>query len=295
MSELTRRILFAVIAAPAAIAIVLVGGAPLAALLAIVSAVAAWEFFRMTRASGMTPLGDVGIAAAGLTPLFVHARYLGIYQVPISILVIAILLILALTIWTRGGEDHPVGAAAVTILGVFYTGGMLSFGYAIRYHDYTLQDTFAGPLGLPIAAGGLLLVFPLLLTWATDTGAFFVGRNFGRRKLFPAVSPNKTVAGALGGLVASVLVAWLYARFVLHPAASLDFRPGGAVLFGVLVSGAAQTGDLFESLIKREAGVKDSSRLIPGHGGVLDRIDSLLFVLPVAYVLVGWLLVWAPR
>jgi phosphatidate cytidylyltransferase len=110
------------------------------------------------------------------------------------------------------------------------------------------------------------------------------------------VSPGKTVEGAIGGLAATMLVAWLYTQFVLHPATNLDFRwrPAGALLFGALVSVAAQIGDLAESLLKREAGTKDSSALIPGTGGVLDRLDSLLFVLPVSYVVLGWLLTWAP-
>jgi phosphatidate cytidylyltransferase len=103
------------------------------------------------------------------------------------------------------------------------------------------------------------------------------------------VSPGKTVSGSIGGLVASMLVAWLYARAVLVPVANLGFTPWGALLFGAIVSVAAQVGDLFESLIKREGGIKDSSRIIPGHGGVLDRFDSLIFVLPVAYLLLGWL------
>ena len=97
------------------------------------------------------------------------------------------------------------------------------------------------------------------------------------------------MAGAVGGLVASMLVAWLYARAVLVPVASLGFTPWGALGFGAAISVAAQVGDLYESLLKREAGVKDSSRIIPGHGGVLDRFDSLIFVLPVAYLLLDWL------
>jgi phosphatidate cytidylyltransferase len=97
------------------------------------------------------------------------------------------------------------------------------------------------------------------------------------------------VAGAVGGLVASMLVAWIYARSVLVPVASLGFTPWGALGFGMVISLAAQIGDLFESLLKREGGVKDSSRIIPGHGGILDRFDSLIFVLPVAYLLLGWL------
>jgi phosphatidate cytidylyltransferase len=114
------------------------------------------------------------------------------------------------------------------------------------------------------------------------------------------VSPGKTVAGAVGALVLCMIVSWAYTRWVLVPNASLAMSlkskdiaaPAiAALLFGGLISIAAQVGDLAESLIKRDAGVKDSSHLLPGHGGVLDRLDSLFFVLPVAYLLFGWLLI----
>jgi len=294
VSELTRRVLFGIIAAPLGVLVVFYGGAALAALLAVVSALGAWEFFRIARASGLTPMEDVGIPLAGLVPLFVHARYLGLYELPLSGIAIVVLAILALTIFLRGVNGKPLGAAASTVFGVLYTGGMLSFGYAIRYHPYVIEGVRV-PLGaIAVTAGGLLLLLPLLLTWASDIGAHFVGRAFGKRKLMPSVSPGKTVAGAVGGLAATVLVGWLYARFILTPSTQLAFVRGGIVLFSLLVSGAAQIGDLAESLLKREAGMKDSSHIIPGHGGVLDRFDSLLFVLPIAYALFNTLLVWAP-
>lgn len=296
MSELALRILFSIVAAPLALFVVLAGGAPLAALLAVVSALGAWEFYRIARGSGTRPLDDVGIAIAGLLPLAVHAHYLGVFSFHLSLASVVALAILAATIWLRGVEGRPLGAAAVTLLGVAYTAGMLSYGYAIRYHDVvrgydTVNVRFAslGPLHVPIAPGGVLLIFPLVLTWASDIGAYFVGRAIGGRKLIPSVSPGKTVAGAVGGLGASMLVSWLYARSVLVPVASLGFTPWAALGFGALISVAAQVGDLFESLLKREGGVKDSSRIIPGHGGILDRFDSLIFVLPVAYLLLGWL------
>ena len=208
---------------------------------------------------------------------------------------ITLLVLFALTIWLRGVAGKPLGAAASTAFGVAYTGGMLSFAYAIRYHPYVVGDVTL-PLGggLAVAAGGLLLLLPVLLTWASDIGAYFVGRALGKRKLMPSVSPGKTIAGAVGALVVTALGSWLFARFLLTPITQLGFVRGGALVFGLLVSLAAQVGDLAESLIKREGGVKDSSHLIPGHGGVLDRFDSLLFVLPVAYVLLNNLLVWAP-
>jgi phosphatidate cytidylyltransferase len=294
VSELTRRVLVGVIAAPLAIIIVFYGGAALAALLAIVSALAAWEFFRIARATGLTPLEDVGIPLAAVVPLFVHARYLRLYELPLSGMAIVVIVILALTIFTRGVNGKPLGAAASTVFGVLYTGGMLSFGYAIRYHDYTIESTGPTLGGVSVAGGGLLLLLPVLLTWASDIGAFFVGRAIGKRKLIPSVSPGKTVAGAVGALVVTTIVAALYVRYVLTPATQLAFVRGGVIAFGLLISVAAQIGDLAESLLKREAGMKDSSHLIPGHGGVLDRFDSLLFVLPVAYVLLNLLLVWAP-
>lgn len=296
MSELALRTIFAVVAAPLALWIVLVGGAPLAALLAIVCALGAWEFYRIARAAGANPLSDAGIALAGLVPLAIHASYLGVFTVPPAVVALLVLLLLGASIWLRGVDGRPIAAVATTLLGVVYTAGMLGFGYAIRYHDTVrgYDDVAAHHVGgsafaLRVPPGGALLIFPLVITWASDIGAYFVGRAIGGRKLIPSVSPGKTVAGAVGGLVASMLVSWAYARWVLVPVASLGFTPWGALTFGALISIAAQVGDLFESLIKREGGVKDSSRIIPGHGGILDRFDSLIFVLPVAYLLLGWL------
>ncbi|HEV2181035.1 MAG TPA: phosphatidate cytidylyltransferase, partial [Gemmatimonadaceae bacterium] len=129
------------------------------------------------------------------------------------------------------------------------------------------------------------LFYPLVLTWISDTAGFFVGRSMGRHKLSPSVSPGKTVEGAVGALVVCAVASWCYAKWVLpSPNVLLAIRPMIAVALGVAISVAVQLGDLAESLIKREAGQKDSSHLIPGHGGVLDRIDGLLFALPVAYL-----------
>jgi phosphatidate cytidylyltransferase len=274
---------------------VLAGGAALAGLLAIASAVAAWEFYRIARAAGHAPLSDLGCAIAGLIPIAVHARYLELVVPRLSYFAVVLAVVMSVVMWARGATAaaRPLSAMATTVFGALYTGAMLSFGYALRYHDYAVGGARLGPI--PVASGALVLGLPLLLTWSSDIGAFFVGRAVGGPKLMPSISPGKTRSGAVGGLVASVVVTWLYVQYLLVPIAQLALTTAGILTFGVLISVAAQLGDLVESMLKREAGVKDSSNLLPGHGGVLDRLDSLFFVLPTAHLLLGWLLKAAPR
>jgi phosphatidate cytidylyltransferase len=128
-----------------------------------------------------------------------------------------------------------------------------------------------------------LLLFPVLLTWATDGCAYFVGRGWGRHKLCPRVSPHKTIEGAVAGAVGAVLVGVVYAPLILRHAYGLPFDAVSGGTAGLLISVVGQVGDLAKSVLKREAGVKDAGRIFPGHGGVIDRFDSLFFALPVAY------------
>ena len=274
LPNLAKRVLFAVVAIPVVIAAVWFGGDALALLLAVASALAAWELTRLARAAGYTPFSGAAIAMAGLLPIAVRGYVIGAFAPPLLALGFMVLLALvAAMLFRRAPDQHPLGAAAITFFAVLYTGGTLSFAYGLRYHMYTITA----------AAGTALLIFPLVITWATDTAAFVAGRAFGRRKLMATVSPAKTFEGAIGGLIVAMLVAWGYMLWVLVPAASLAMRPVVAVLVGAAISIAAQIGDLAESLLKREAGMKDSSQLIPGHGGVLDRLDSLFFAIPAAF------------
>ena len=275
LSNLAARVIVAVVAIPAVLGLAFLGGLPLALLLALAGGFAAWEYYSIAAAAGERPMAMTGTVIAAAIPLAVHGYRIGRFHPPVLTLAATItLLVFALAIWWRGVEGRPIGAVAITLFGAVYTGGMLSFAYGLRYHNYAVGAT----------AGMALVLYPLLLTWTSDTAAYFVGRALGRRKLVPSVSPGKTVAGAVGALVASVVVSWLYARYALPPLAKLSVLPWPAVWFGAVISVAVQIGDLAESLIKREAGVKDSSHIIPGHGGVLDRLDSLLFAIPVAYL-----------
>ncbi len=280
MSELTKRVLFAVAAIPVVAGAVWYGDAPLAILLSIAAALGAWEFARLAEATGTRPFKAVMIMLAASVPLAVHGVRLGLWVPPLGIVAMLAPLLLTVAMFVRGVEGKPLGAVASTLLGAWYTGGMLAFGYALRYHRFAIGAT----------AGALLLMLPLVLTWANDAGAFFFGKRFGKTKLMPSVSPGKTVAGAVGGLLLTIVGTWAYVRFLLAPYGSMGLTMLGIIVFGTLISIAAQVGDLVESLLKREAGVKDSSTLIPGHGGVLDRTDSLLFTVPLAYVLLDLLL-----
>lgn len=162
---------------------------------------------------------------------------------------------------------HVPGAVAATVFPALYLGVPLGMLPALR-------EQF----------GPHAVVFPCLIVAVSDTAQFYVGTAFGRHRLAPAVSPKKSVEGAVGGAVAGPLVAVLYGT-VAWP----SIGPGWLAAMGLVMTALGIAGDLFESLLKRSAGVKDSSSLIPGHGGVLDRIDALLFVVPGYYALVHFM------
>jgi phosphatidate cytidylyltransferase len=288
LSNLAQRILFALGAIPVVLGAAWLGDWALASILAIASALAAWEFYRLVEKLGTRPMARAGIAIAALFPLAIHARYLGL---PVDAAVstpggaVLVLALFSAVIFARGVRGRALESVSLTVFGIVYTGAMLSFAYMLRYHQYAIGRV----------AGTALLVLALALVWISDTAAFAVGSAIGKRRLIPSVSPGKTVAGAVGALVACAVASWALVQFVLAPRAQLGLRPLHGLLFGVAISVATQLGDLAESLIKREAGVKDSSHIIPGHGGVLDRIDGMLFALPVAYWLLSAWLIPVPR
>lgn len=273
MSETTQRVAVAAVGIPVAVGVVYLGGWALAALLAAVAVLGTLEFFRMAAQRQAKPLAFAGAAtAAGFILVAAIEPEAGPAGFGI-LLTLATLAIATLAIWQRGVEGQPLLSISTTLTGSIYAGALLSFGLFLRHLP-----------GIDGAWHGTALVFaPVLLTWTSDTFAYFVGRQWGKDKLIPRVSPGKTVQGAIGAVIGSVVVGAAYAS-VLQ---SFDsYRPGllEAALLGLGISVVAQVGDLAESLLKRDTGVKDSGTLLPGHGGALDRFDSLLFTLPLAYL-----------
>lgn len=287
--ELTKRVAVAAVGIPIAIFIIYLGGWALTALLALIAALGAAEFLRIARAGSVHPVAALTIGAA---PLFVIIAQLLPTPGAAGLmywLLITIVLLLATTavIWTRGPEGRPLASSAATMLGALLTGGTLAYAVFLRHGFMHSPHRFdAGALNGLITsrwAGFSLVAFPLAVTWINDTFAYFGGRKFGKNKLIPRVSPAKTREGALAGLIGSVLTAILYGHFVFEQWLGIEFGIVAGILGGMLLSAGAVIGDLFESLLKREAGVKDSGTLLPGHGGVLDRFDALYFTLPIAY------------
>jgi phosphatidate cytidylyltransferase len=267
-SELFKRVAVAIVGIPVVLAALWYGGWVLGALVAVVAVLATTELYGLARARGVEPFAVTGAAASGAVVLIATA-----YPTPaqasapaLAVLVAVALIALGGSVWLRWPGGEPLASVGVTLLGPVYVGGTLAFAPFLR--------------SLP-GIGFTLL--PLVAVWVGDSAAYFAGRAWGKTKLFPSASPGKTVIGGVAGLIGSAVAAALVAAFTLRNVAP----PGVSVLagagIGAVLGIVAPIGDVAESVLKREAGVKDSGRLLPGHGGFLDRIDALLFAIPVTY------------
>jgi phosphatidate cytidylyltransferase len=261
LPNLARRVATAAVALPALVALFFLAP-PLVGITVVGAAllIGLFEFFSLLRARGLRPMRRVGVLLAAA--LFLDVVVPGWFPVPFAPL--GAMLLLSFTLW-RGADLESISAAAATLLGAVYLGA--------------LGGTIAAlPRLEPAGLGPWRIVLLLTIVVFSDSLAFFVGHAFGRRRLFPSVSPGKSVEGALGGLVGGVLGALTVRQLGLPglPVLHAALLGAGVALMGIV-------GDLDESLLKRWAGVKDSGSLFPGHGGMLDRLDSLLFGAPVLY------------
>jgi phosphatidate cytidylyltransferase len=221
------------------------------------------EYVSLARQSGLA----VPPVPSGLAAVLTCAAFSSVVAVPLDVVLMSAfvaLAALALTAW-NGGDD-AVGLVSASLFPSLYLG--LPIGAMIAIREIRGHEA----------------LFLLMLTiFVSDTAQYYSGRAFGRRPLAPAVSPKKTVEGAVGGFVFGGVVLGVAGAWWL-PAVPVAFR----IILGVAIVALGVSGDLFESMLKRSAGVKDSSTLIPGHGGILDRIDALLFAAPVYYVVLKY-------
>lgn len=259
--DLQKRVIFAGVALAIFIPLVLMGGLPFQIGVGLLAMLGVHEMLRMKGLPTATVEGVLAMLAAFVLtlPLETYLPYL-----PVDGNVVAyglvVFLLLGATVF---GASYSFEDAAYPIAASFYVG--LGFNALIDARLVSADKVFLA----------------LLIVWATDSGAYLVGTQYGRRKLLPAVSPNKTVEGSLGGIAAAVLVAAVYMLFRRQAALPYSFLT--MLILTAVFSVAGQFGDLVESAIKRHFGVKDSGKFIPGHGGVLDRFDSLLFVFPLMH------------
>jgi phosphatidate cytidylyltransferase len=242
----------ALVLAPVALGAILLGKWAVLALVFVVIGVAAYEL-----SQALEPLPFAAALGAGALPVLLSIPY-----GRTGILAGAMLSLPWALFWLAGRpETRTLRAVLVVLLMALWVGGPLAH------------------LGLfPRSSYGVILILIAVVgPWVSDSGAYFAGHLFGRRLLFPSLSPNKTVEGSLGGLLLTILtVGFISYQF-------LDFSAAKAGIIGAGVSVFSQSGDLFESALKRILGLKDLGYVLPGHGGILDRIDSLLFTAPAVY------------
>jgi phosphatidate cytidylyltransferase len=256
-----KRELTALVAAP--LAIWIVGWAHpyvFDAAISLCAALALYEFLDLGRQKGY----DIPMPLCIAVMLFINAAFI---LAPISVemgVFVALLVIPGSYVFSKGNLEEALPSSAIAVLATLYV-GMLG-GSLIRLHD-------------DFADGAKLVYFLLLVVWLGDSGAYYFGRTFGRHKLSPRISPKKTVEGLMGGIAASVATAVIIQVTFFH-----NFPLVHAIIAGVILSIAGVIGDLAESMWKRSAAVKDSGTLLPGHGGFLDRFDSIFYTTPILYV-----------
>ena len=280
--RLKPRLLVGFLGIPALLLIIWLGGRVYALLITGVVILGLWEYFRLLRRGGLVPRPIPSYLAA-LALLAACAGRVGLFGQGLSLETLGLMLftiVFLLVIVLQTGEVlFPSGTAwtnlSVNVLGVLWIAGFGASFVLVRSADFS---TFGGT----VDAAFRLTVSLYVSVWICDSLAYFLGKRFGKKKILPLVSPKKTVVGTISGLIGALLT-----MFLLGAAGFLPgdiFSPAHLFVLGLIVGGAGQMGDFVESRLKRDFEVKDTGALLPGHGGVLDRFDSLLFVMPLTYL-----------
>jgi len=267
----TKRVLISIFAIPLILAVCMLGGAFFFTFTLAIALVSFYEYSLLVKAKGAntnTWLGFIGI-------IFLLINQVNYIFDMYSFLVGLMLLLTAYELFRNNGSIiYNVGS---TLLGVLYIGLFAGSILGIREFFPSIGDLYT--------RGGLLIISIFIGIWVCDSAAFFGGTALGRHKLFPRVSPNKSWEGAIFGFLFAVITLILLKPVILN---FLNWT--NILVIGAIIGVVGQIGDLIESLIKRDAGVKDSSKLIPGHGGIFDRFDSILFTAPVVLLYLKYFL-----
>lgn len=288
MSELLKRVIVAIIAIPLAVFVIYIGGWTFNIVVLGISLVALWEYYKIAEKKQAYPNKHIGLVFGAV--LILNISYYPIIQAVLYsffILMMFTLFVLFFELWRKKSNMNL--NISTTLSGVIYIPLSLSFLILIRhlYNDINfLQNSTIDIIRInsPIflakdSESGWLVLSILISIWLCDSAAFFTGKGFGKHKLFERISPKKTWEGAIDGFIFGIIAFWGAAEILIK-----DFPLIHSIIIGVIVGIFGQIGDLAESQLKRDAGVKDSSAIIPGHGGFLDRFDSILFVMPIVYI-----------
>jgi phosphatidate cytidylyltransferase len=255
------RIITAVIAAALFLPIVFYGGFPVVLLSYLLASIGLYELLKMRKLNFFSISGLLSFLLLWviLLPSQFENILTDIHYSKIEISIAIILLLLTYTVITK--NHFTFDDAAFSVLAVVYVG--IGFYFFVETRQ----------------AGLVYIFYSLFMIWATDSGAYFIGKSMGKTKLWPDISPNKTVEGSIGGIICAMIIAALFV-FITNIHATLWSLLGTTII----LSAFGQLGDLVESAFKRHFNVKDSGKILPGHGGILDRFDSLLFVWPLLHI-----------
>jgi phosphatidate cytidylyltransferase len=253
------------------------GALPMACEVMVIGIMGLNEFYDLANKKGIRASKATGIFCGIM--LFVSAYF---FNAETSIATLTLLLIFSMFVFIFRKNQHVSSFldAGVTIMGYLYIGWL--FGFIIHLRKFNVPSDFAS-FHLPL--GAVCVVFLIIATSFTDIGCFFVGKFFGKRKLCPHISPGKTVEGSIGGLLIALVTSCAWGYFSVIPFYH-------CVILAIVLSVFAQLGDLWESILKRDVAVKDSGDIIAGHGGFLDRFDSLFITAPIAYLYFKYIVFW---
>ncbi len=277
--------LTAAVLVPSVVYVIVLGGLPYLAVVVLFTLLGLREFYGLIEDKGAQPIVSYGMAAGAALPIvaFIGTEYHA------TLILTAAMIAMMVRAVGRAQISEALASISGTFMGVFYVGWLLSHIVVLRNFHHAASSKYGAAavdaVGITRDSGIFFVLFCLVAVVWSDAGAYFAGRAWGRRKLAPRISPGKTVEGAIGGVVGGTVAALITKGVfdIFWPDLSRVLAWGPAAIMGIVVAMAAIVGDLAESLMKRDAQTKDAGSLLPGMGGVLDRIDSPLLGIPVMY------------